>query len=152
MNKQFNDEPKATGQLRIDHFDKNGKQIDSRFIPNLVVQVGKNFIASRMVGVASDAMSHMEVGTGATAPASIDSALQSPIGGSRQMFNTTPAAVANVISYAASFGPGVGTGGITEAGIFNAASGGAMLCRTTFSVVNKAVGDTISIAWSVTIV
>ena len=152
MNTHFDDSPKAVGQLLIEHFNSNGVLIDSRFIPNLVVQVGKNFIASRMLGTASAVMTHMEVGTGVTSPVSGDSALQSPVGGSRQAFSTSPSAVANVITYAATFAPGVGTGALTEAGIFNAGSGGTMLCRTTFSVVNKAVGDTISVSWSVSVV
>lgn len=152
MNSQnFSANLKATGQLRIDHFDASGRKIDSRFIPNLVVQVGKNYIASRMVGTSSAVMTHMEVGTGATAPTSGDTALQSPIGGSRQAFSSSASAVNNSVTYTATFGAGVGTGAITEAGIFNASSAGTMLCRTTFSVVNKAAGDTINISWTVTV-
>ena len=44
-----------------------------------------------------------------------------------------------------------GTGAVTEAGIFNAGSGGTMLCRTTFPAVNKASGDSIAITWVVTV-
>lgn len=150
-NKNTQDSLHATGQLRIDHFDSQGRKIDSRFIPNLVVQVGKNYIASRMIGTASSVMTHMEVGTGTTAPVSGDTALQSPIGGSRQAFSASPSTSSNTVTYTATFGAGVGTGAITEAGIFNASSAGTMLCRTTFSVVNKAAGDTINISWSVTV-
>jgi hypothetical protein len=46
---------------------------------------------------------------------------------------------------------GVGTGAISEAGIFNASSGGTMLCRTVFPVVNKQASDTIAITWTITI-
>jgi len=49
------------------------------------------------------------------------------------------------------FGAGVGTGAVTEAGIFNASSAGTMLCRTTFSVINKAAADTLGITWTVTV-
>jgi hypothetical protein len=75
---------------------------------------------------------------------------------------------ANTITYACTFLPGVGTGAIVEAGIFNESSpsgttsgnagsyastrtGGTMLCRTTFAVVNKGADDTMSITWTVTI-
>ena len=44
-----------------------------------------------------------------------------------------------------------GTGAITEAGILNAGSGGTLLCRTVFSVVNKASSDSMTITWTVTI-
>ena len=40
---------------------------------------------------------------------------------------------------------------LTEAGIFNAASGGTMLCRTVFAVVNKQADDTMTVTWTVTI-
>ena len=55
------------------------------------------------------------------------------------------------MTYVASFGAGDGTGAITEAGLFNAASGGDMLCRTTFSVVNKGSQDSMTITWEVTV-
>ena len=43
------------------------------------------------------------------------------------------------------------TGAVTEAGIFNAASGGTMLCRTVFSVVNKGADDSLSVTWTITL-
>ena len=46
---------------------------------------------------------------------------------------------------------GPGTGAITEAGLFDAASGGDMLARTVFSVVNKGASDSITITWTITI-
>ena len=44
-----------------------------------------------------------------------------------------------------------GTGAVTEAGIFNASSGGTMLCRTVFAVVNKGADDGMSITWQITV-
>jgi hypothetical protein len=40
---------------------------------------------------------------------------------------------------------------VTEAGIFNALTGGDMLCRTVFPVVNKGADDTMSVTWTVTL-
>ena len=57
----------------------------------------------------------------------------------------------NTITYTATFPAGTGTGAVTEAGIFNASSGGTMLCRTTFPVVTKGSGDTLAITWVVTV-
>jgi len=148
---KIQDTNKATGHLSIKVWDENGKLKDSRFIPNLVVTTGKNYIASRMIGTSANVMSHMELGTSTTAPLAGDTALLAAIGGSRQAFNTAASVVANTVTYSANFAAGIGTGAITEAGIFNAASAGTMLCRTTFPVVNKAAGDVINISWSVTI-
>ena len=57
----------------------------------------------------------------------------------------------NTITYVATFGAGDGTGAVTEAGLFNASSGGSLLCRTVFSVVNKSSTDSMTITWVVTI-
>jgi hypothetical protein len=56
-----------------------------------------------------------------------------------------------VVTYVASFGAGTGTGAVTEAGILNASSGGTLLCRTEFSVVNKGADDSMSITWTITV-
>jgi hypothetical protein len=58
---------------------------------------------------------------------------------------------ANAIEYVASFPAGTGTGAVTEAGVFNAASAGTMLCRTVFSVVNKGAADAMSVTWTITV-
>jgi hypothetical protein len=57
----------------------------------------------------------------------------------------------NTITYVATFPAGTGTGGVTEAGIFNASSAGTLLCRTVFPVVNKQSGDSMTITWTVTV-
>ena len=36
-------------------------------------------------------------------------------------------------------------------GVFNASSSGTMLCRSVFSVVNKAAGDSMTVTWVITI-
>ena len=48
-------------------------------------------------------------------------------------------------------GAGTGTGAVTEAAILNASSGGTMLCRTVFSVVNKGASDSMTVTWTVTV-
>ena len=53
--------------------------------------------------------------------------------------------------YVASFEAGDATGAVTEAGLFNAVTGGDMLCRTVFAVVNKAADDTMTVTWTITV-
>lgn len=145
-----NDQIKLTGALDIVLTGSDGRVKENIHVPNLVVSVGKNFIASRMTGAASAVMSHMAIGAGTVAPAVGDSALGSELG---RVALTTAGGVAtnNVVQFVGSFGPGVGTGAVTEAGIFNAASAGTLLCRTTFPVVNKGADDSIAITWNVTV-
>jgi hypothetical protein len=145
-----NDDVKITGDVKIDIIGADGTVTDTREIKNLVVTSGKTFIASRMVGVASTIMGFMELGTGTTAAAVGDTALQTAIGSSRVAL-TSGTASTNVVTYVASFPAGTGTGAVTEAGIFNAASAGTMLCRTVFSVVNKGAADAMSITWTITV-
>lgn len=145
-----NDSIKITGDVKIDIIGADGSIKDSREIKNLVVTSGKTFIASRMVGTSATVMGWMELGTGTTAAAVGDTALQTAIAGSRVAL-TSGTSATNVVTYVASFPAGTGTGAVTEAGVFNASSAGTMLCRTVFSVVNKGAADAMSITWTITV-
>lgn len=146
----FNDTIKMTGNLKLVLTDEHGNVKQEEEIKNLVVTVGKNFIASRMKDATATAMTHMEVGTGTTAAAVGDTALQTAVASSRVTLTSTTVTTNNV-AYVASFPAGTGTGALTEAGLFNAASSGTMLCRTVFSVINKGAADTLGITWTVTV-
>ena len=136
------------GNLEVILLDENGHQKDYRKVNNLVVAVGKQVIAARLLGNTLAVMSHMAVGSDATAAATGQTALGTELG--RVVFDST-ARAANVNTYIATFPAGTGTGALTEAAIFNASSTGNMLCRTTFSVVNKAAADVVVITWNVTV-
>ena len=144
----FTESVSIRGNLEVILFDEKGIQKDYRKIDNLVVAVGKQVIAARLVGNTIAVPSHMAVGTDATAAATGQTALGGEL--SRVVLDST-ARVSNVLTYVATFPAGTGTGALTEAAILNAASTGNMLCRTTFSTVNKAAGDTIVITWNVTV-
>ena len=139
----LNDGLKLTGKLTI---ALNNEVVQE--VPNLVVTAGKNFVASRMKDTTDSAMSHMAIGTGSTAAAAGDTALGSE---SARTALTSTTVTNNEIVYVDTFAAGTGTGAITEAGIFNASSGGDMLCRTVFSVVNKGASDAMTITWTVTV-
>ena len=117
-------------------------------VPNLVVTAGKNYVASRMKDGTANAMSHMAIGTGSSAAAAANTALGSEA--DRNSLTSTTVS-AGTVTYVATFGAGEGTGAITEAGLLNASSGGTMLCRTVFAVVNKGAQDSMTITWSVTV-
>jgi azurin len=143
---------KATGELQITLRDANGNIKEQKTVPNLVVTVGRNAIASRLTGTATAVMSHMSVGTSSTAPSIAHTTLIAEIGGSRTGLTVAGGtAVANEVTYACTFPGGVGTGAVTEAGLFNAGSGGTMLARTVFSVVNKDAADALTISWKISI-
>ena len=148
----LNDKLTVTGNVFVKVFDAQGNVKDSREFKNLVVTAGKTFIASSMLKTTNSpaAMTHMGLGTGTTAAAVGDTALQTAIAGSRVTFSSATSST-NVVTYVASFPAGTGTGAVTEAGIFNATPAGTMLCRVVFAVVNKGANDTIAITWTVTV-
>lgn len=141
------DNLKVVGTVSIVVKDKNDKVVEQRKINNLVVTSGKNFIASALQ-TAPVLMSHMALGSGTTAPAAAQTALETELG---RVALTDTTAVDNVVTYTATFPAGTATGAVTEAGILNAATAGTMLCRTSFPVVNKGADDSISITWEVSI-
>lgn len=148
----FNDQLKVTGDLVVEITGPDGQLKDRREVKNLVVLNGKTFIAQSMLKTTSNspaAMTHMAIGSDATGSTdNTRSSLGSELGRSALSSATSSGAV---VTYVASFGPTVGTGAITEAGILNAASSGTMLCRTVFSVVNKGADDSMSITWAITV-
>ena len=144
---------KVVGQLTIEHFDEFGEIIEKRIIPNLVVTTGKNLIASRLAGTASAVVGWMEVGTSSQAAAVGDTGLILPVSASRTALTSITAGVptTNAVRHIATFAAGVGTGSLTEAGLFNASIAGTMLCRTVYGVITKGALDSITITWDVTI-
>jgi hypothetical protein len=139
----FEENMKLTGRLQI---ALNGEVVQN--VDNLVVTVGKNFVASRMKDATATAMSHMGIGSGSSSAAAGDTALGNQL--DRNALTSTTV-TNNEVVYAATFAAGEGTGAVTEAGIFNASTSGTLLCRTVFSTVNKGAADSLSITWTVTV-
>lgn len=143
----INDQINITGQVRIVITGADGQVKDQREIKNLVVTVGKEFIAARMVGTPT-AMSHMALGSTNTAAAAGNTALGTELG---RVALASSTATGAVVTYTATFPAGTATGAVVEAGVLNAASAGTMLCRTVFAVVNKGADDAMSVTWSITV-
>ena len=142
---------KATGALKIERFNSTGDIVETLEVPNLVVTVGKNFIASSMLKTTTNspaAMTHMAIGSDLTAAAAANTTLGVELG---RVTLTASTVSASAVTYTATFPAGTGTGDVKEAGIFNAASAGTLLCRTTFPIVTKQAGDSIAITWVVTV-
>jgi hypothetical protein len=139
---------RATGRLTVQLTDAKGVVKESHDLRNLVVTTGLGFIASRMKDATADVMSHMAVGEGTTPAVLANTALEDEIG--RAALTSTTVTGASTV-YEATFAAGIGTGAITEAGIFNDALAGTMLCRTVFPVVNKGPTDTLQVTWTVTV-
>lgn len=136
------------GNVSITRYNAEGTVIEKAYIPNLVVNVGKNYIASRLVGASPSVMTHIALGSNSTVAVNGDSTLGTELG---RVVLSSATSTDNVVTYTATFGAGVASGGIQEAGLFNASSAGVMLARTTFPIVNKSASDVIAISWAVII-
>lgn len=137
------------GRLDIVVNAPDGSIKEKHSVKNVVVTTGKNYVASRMAGTSASVMSHMSIGTGTTAAAVSDTTLATE---SARVALTSTTVNNNDVVYVATFPANTpsSAAAITEAGIFNASSGGSMLCRTVFSPVNKATADSLTITWTVT--
>jgi len=136
------DDLKITGHVSIALNDEVVREV-----PNLVVTDGKKWVADRMAD-SNTVMTHMAVGTGSTSPASGDTSLDSE---SDRNALTSTTVTDNAVAYVATWASGDATAALTEAGIFDASSGGDCLARTVFSVVNKSANDSLTITWTITV-
>ena len=148
----INERLKLKGMVNLCVRGADGSVKEDRTIENLVVNAGLAYIISRMVGTAKPVISHMALGAGTTAAAASQTDLIAMLGVREALDSTTISGTNNEkVVYVASFEAGDATGAVTEAGLFNAASGGDMLCRTVFAVVNKAADDTMTVTWTITV-
>jgi hypothetical protein len=138
------------GDLEITLTDENGSIKQHMLIPNLIVTIGKAHIAARMQGVSQAVMSYMALGSSATTPTVGDLTLNAEIVGARVAL-ATYTNTNNTVQATATFGSGIGTGTLREAGLLNASTAGTMLAHTTFPAITKASNDTLSINWTITI-
>jgi len=145
---QLHDNVTMKGELKIVVTGRDGKIKQTLVVPNLVVTTGKQYIASRMVGTSANVMSHMALGDGSATPVVGNTTLGSELG---RVALISFASTGNTVTATAAFPAGIATGALSEAGILNASTGGTLLSRTTFPVVNKEAGDAIAISWTITV-
>ncbi len=150
----LNDTLKLKGRVGIVVKDKDGNVKETRDVNNLVVTDGLNFIARRMHGTTADVMSHIAVGEGsgqATAAGRTTLITETHREVLDVGFPAEPTGSATSITYKASLEANDVTGALTEAGIFNAASGGDMLCRVEFGTVTLTSTDSLVIEWTISL-
>lgn len=139
---------RATGDLHFKFTNQETGEVREYTEKNLVITVGKNHVADQLAAEAQAKMSHMAIGTGSTAAAAGDTALETELDRNALTSLTNSN---NVVTYVGDWPAGDGTGALTEAGIFNSASAGVMLARSVFAVKNKAAGDSLTITWTLTL-
>ena len=136
----FKDDLKYHGTITV---HKNGIVLFKK--SNLIVTAGKGFAASRLGQNTANPISHIGIGADNAAPAVGNTTLGNELGRVAAAFSVAGA----VGTWETTFGPGVATGTLTEAGLFTAASAGTMFSRVVFAAVPKGAGDSITVTWTV---
>ena len=148
VGKGFADEAGLRGHVKFELFGPDGALKQLQEVDNAVTTLGKYCAADQLL--ASPAVAKpgwMELGTG-TPAATI---LGAYIAGSRTALDSKTRNNA-VLTMICTFGAGVGTGAITEAGIFNVVTQNTtdLILSSSFSVINKAAADSLVITWTLT--
>lgn len=143
---------KITGRVESIYTGPDGKIKYHDYSCNLVVKTGREHIIDRLSGLNQAAMSHMALGAGTGGVSEDDIALSAELE-RVALTSVTPGTGgdSNKITYIADFGPGVATGTVAEAGIFNSPSAGTMLCRVAITPRPKDAGDSVRHIWILTI-
>ena len=135
--------------VKIELLNAAGQVKDVREIHNTVTNAGKYGIADQILGSPTLAkVGWCEVGTGTGGTTK----LTSYISGSRTAF-TSKTRSNGVVTMITDFAAGVGTGAITEAGLFDVVTQDTvnMWCYSSFTAINKGASDTLKITWTLTV-
>ena len=147
-NKGINEGFQLKANMKLELFDSEGNRKDVREIHNSTTTASKNGVASQLLNTPDlPSPGWMEFGTGTPASTLLGAAIT----GSR-IAVTSKTRNNNIITLVGDWSAGVGTGAITEAGIFDVATYNTvnMWCNSSFAVVNKGAGDSFRITWTLT--
>ena len=140
---------KLTGYVKYTLIDKNGMVKQTYEDHNLVVVVGKSYLAQFLATDPQTGtfMPYVGLGTSSAVPSPSDVNLTSPL---PTRIRGTLSSVSNTWNNSVSFPATIDTGDITEAGLFSAVTGGTMFSHQVFTVFHKDVSDSFNVNWTVT--
>lgn len=141
---------KPIGKLSWVLTDENGNIKDSGMTMNQVQTAHATSLATQVDSTPAQAnglYQYMWVGTGALGGVGV-TGLTTPVAGGNQAVTSSTSAGA-VVTTVATFAAGVGTGALTEIGMFTANNNTTMMCGASI-VVTKAAGDSLTATWTVT--
>lgn len=149
----INEPIKLTGKVHMVLTDEHGNIKKEECRDNLVVTAGKAWVASALITAPSAHMTRIAIGTSNSATAVGQTDLQGTELARVVATTSNPTSVTTLLS--ASFGAGVGTGTIEEAGIFNATgagpASGTMFSRYLTGTFTKGATDTLTVSWTITV-
>jgi len=139
--------------------DKNGnvkQEYDSGWSVNGITATGMAEVAGLILAdVGGTPFDYIGIGTGTTAFSPTQTALVSEVkrkaATGTRVTTTYTNDTAQLVAIFSSADTLSGTHAITESGVFNASTGGVMLCRQVFTAVNVNwdAGDTLQVTWKI---
>ncbi|RLB80121.1 MAG: hypothetical protein DRH17_12535 [Deltaproteobacteria bacterium] len=145
------------GKIKLD--EKGRPMIrDTGWSLNGITNAGLAEVAGLILtDVGGTAFDYIAIGTGTTAFDATQTALEAEVArkagtGSRVTTSVTNDTAQLVATFSSADGLS-GTHAITESGVFNASTGGTMLCRQTFAAlnINWDAGDSLQVTWKIQI-
>jgi hypothetical protein len=129
-------------------YDEVGNIKNNIQVHNIVPTVGLASIMEQLLATSAiETPTHMELGTGIPTATKLGSYIPD----SRTALSSkTRSGV--VLTMGCTFGPGIGTGSVIEAGIFNTATqnSGDMYASASFDIIPKGVSDSLEVVWTMT--
>jgi len=140
-----NDKQKVSDNVFIKLIDKDGNVKQEVQLHNAVTTEGLYGLMDNILAAPDKGKpTHMAVGTGTPAANALGAQAGSRVSLTSKTRNNA------VVTMVASFGAGVGTGTLIEAGVFNASTDGNMWLSATFGAITKGADDTLQITWTFT--
>lgn len=141
------------GKVKIEVFNSNGELKEEQSFDNLVTTAGKNFIARKLVDqVDSERIFSIGIGSGSTAANVADTELETELANVENSYNIYDELAANKTVHLTRFGQGVGTGTISEVGLFTNADPKVLVCRAIVGTpIVKDADEIINISWELTV-
>ena len=145
---QFKSSMGLVGHAHIELRGPDGSVKAIRDIVNTITELMDAHVADQMSDQGEAAIGYMAVGTG-SGQTSASTGLAVSL--ERHALDSTTQGAAgddNDVIYVATWGAGVGTGAITEAGILRADDNLTMMNYSDFAVINKGAADSLVITWT----
>ena len=149
--KGLHDNPSLEHNVIIELRDEFGNLKETREFHNTTCNAGQYGVVDQIAGVPALAkVNWCAIGTGSPTGITVTDKLGAEVG--RVAF-TSAVRTNNAVLAISSFGAGVGTGALTEAGLFGAVTANTvpMWFSATFAVMNKGANDTITVNWTITL-
>ena len=143
------------GRLTVEINDARGLLVDRIAANNNIVLSGRDLVAKLFIKEVINPVSHVAVGTGTAAVTPADAALatelfrkpMNPANASQNLSTTQDNKKKVTVTVDLDFGEA--NGALTEAGLFNAASGGVMYNRVVFPTINKTPDFKLTLIWEI---